>query len=195
MKRRKPANRSIPLAEVLCHRGRKLWTKRIFIAVLLIGVVSIDRAGCLLAPNERRQYDGQWMQVVKIVDGDTIDVRASDGGEPTRVRLWGIDTPETAKRFGGQSSEPFADAATELTRRLCAGQTVRLHLESHRLRGTFGRLLAHVELRDGRILNEELLLAGLARYEPRWAHSKLQRYELLEQQARHDHVGMWSQSK
>ena len=198
MKRRKPAGRAVPpvppvpLTDVLRRRRRRVWGTRLIVVTVLVALALADHSGCLLHRSEWRQYDSQQMVVVDVVDGDTIDVRPPGGGVKTRVRLWGIDTPETAKPWVEKPSEPFADEATALTRRLCEGQTVRLRLEQHRLRGSFGRLLAHVELADGSILNESLLLAGLARFESRFPHSRLRRYELLEQQARHDKVGLWA---
>ena len=42
------------------------------------------------------RYHGKTFTVVNVVDGDTIDVDAPDGEyEHTRIRLWGVDTPET----------------------------------------------------------------------------------------------------
>ena len=165
---------------------------RLTIVVVLLALVLADRGGCLMYRGDWRQFDNEWVSVVDVIDGDTLEVRAAGARDTERVRLWGIDTPETAKPWLEQAGEPFADEALALAERLCAGQQVRLHLESHRLRGNFGRVLAHVELADGRTLNELLLLAGLARWEQRFPHSRLGRYELLEQQARHDKVGMWA---
>jgi len=42
------------------------------------------------------RYHGKTFTVVNVVDGDTIDVDVPDGEyEHTRIRLWGVDTPET----------------------------------------------------------------------------------------------------
>ena len=43
-----------------------------------------------------RKYHGKTFTVVNAVDGDTIDINIPDGKyEQTRIRLWGVDTPET----------------------------------------------------------------------------------------------------
>ena len=76
-------------------------------------------------------------------------------------------------------------------RTLADGREVVLYLESHRPRGTFGRILAHVELPDGSSLNEALLAAGLARVDERWPHALLGRYAQLERGARREGVGIW----
>ncbi len=181
--------------------------------LVLIGLSVLDRAGLLLSrPGEAEYYDGAVVAVVRVIDGDTIDVALADrraGTETTRIRIWGIDCPEIAKPAfadsgtAAQAAEPFGDAATEFTRKLVDGQEVRLVLEPHRVRGYFGRLLAHVEVgdfgvgadegEDGEVTNlaAALLGAGLARYEDRWYHGFLMYYQQLETGAKAGAVGMW----
>ena len=79
-------------------------------------------------------------QVLRILDGDTIEIRYVSGGEAVvghieKVRYLGIDTPE--------KSEPGGTEATEFNRARVEGQTVRLVREG-RNRDNFGRLLRHV---------------------------------------------------
>ncbi len=79
-------------------------------------------------------------QVLRVLDGDTIEVRYLSGGEAVvghieKVRYLGIDTPE--------KSEPGGAEATEFNRVRVEGQTVRLVREG-RNRDNFGRLLRHV---------------------------------------------------
>ena len=78
--------------------------------------------------------------MLRIVDGDTIEIRYLSGGEAVvghveKVRYLGIDTPE--------KSEPGGAEATEFNRARVEGQTVRLVREG-RNRDNFGRLLRHV---------------------------------------------------
>ena len=94
--------------------------------------------------------------VVRVVDGDTLDVRVS--GYRERVRLLKVDTPERGC--------PWFEAATEFVRERVEGKQVALRFPS----GTpewdvYGRLLAEVLFqRGGRVfdLGHELLEAGLA---------------------------------
>lgn len=79
-------------------------------------------------------------QVLRILDGDTIEIRYLSGGEAVvghieKVRYLGIDTPE--------KNEPGGAEATEFNRARVEGQTVRLVREG-RNRDNFGRLLRHV---------------------------------------------------
>ncbi len=184
----------------VARRARRLrWIGRIKVLILLavLGLLStLDRAGWLLAD----QPDGDLYhliaaQIVRVIDGDTIEVQIPDhlkNTETTRVRLIGIDCPEIAHpAFSNQPAQPFAAEATAMTQRLVEGRTVRLRLEPQSTRDIYGRLLAHVDLEDGTNLAEHLLSEGLARREDRWNHSMLMRYRQLELAARRAHRGMW----
>ena len=173
-------------------------------AVVLGGLVVADQKGWLLYKgSEIGRYDAKRFRVTLVVDGDTLDIVAIGPATRvgpdrlTRVRLWGVDTPELAKRDEGRiisPAQPLAQEATAFTTRLAQGQVVKLAIEPHQLRGRFGRLLAFVELPDGTMLNEQLLMAGLARADDRFSHRFLERFALLEFQAKRDRVGLWSQN-
>ncbi len=166
--------------------------------VVLIALIIADRSGWLLVPkiDDMTAYHGASAAVLRVIDGDTIEIDLSDAlyDRPvTRIRFWGLDCPETAKP--DRPADPYAHEATELTRTLTTDRTVTLYLESHRTRDVFGRVLAHVELPDGSSLNEALLSAGLAVTDERWSHSRLGRYAQLERAARRQGLGMWSQDE
>jgi micrococcal nuclease len=109
----------------------------------------------LIFPVCEGQTQTEGIQHVKrVIDGDTFEL--IDG---ERVRLIGIDTPETAR--GRRVDEPFADVATEFTRSMVEGRDVRLEFDVQ-LRDRYGRLLAYVYLDDGTFLNAELVRLGFA---------------------------------
>lgn len=184
------------------RRRRRRWA--IAVGLLLAGSVLgwLDRAGWGWYEGDAAdRYEGARVRVVEVIDGDTFDARLQAGGGGSavvRIRLWGLDTPETAKPARpdrgepARPAEPWADIARERARALLEGREVTLDVEAHRLRGRFGRLLAHVALPDGRWLNELLLAEGLARAERRWSHSRLDRYASLEREARLAGLGLWS---
>ncbi len=186
----------MPIGRFLSWRRRRRLVTIAAVTVAVVLLVLADRRGLLLYPGDDLQrYDGRAFMVTHVIDGDTIRVDAPDAAQrSTRIRLWGIDTPEIEHRDPPRAAEPYADQAHDMTRRLTEGKTVKLFLETHRLRGTYGRVLAYVELPDGTLLNERLLLAGLARADPRWSHRHMQRFKLMEQSAREAGVGLWSQA-
>ena len=80
-------------------------------------------------------------------------------GRRERVRLLGVDAPETV-----DPDRPvgcYGPEASAFTTRRLQGRTVRLRFD-RRQRDRFGRLLAYVEV-DGRRFNDELLDGGYAR--------------------------------
>lgn len=140
---------------------------------------------------------GQRYRVTEVIDGDTYEVSGGPTGNGTvRVRLIGIDTPEThgGSKLAEQAQmwnvskgtvQRWGRQASQTARRLIRGRDVFLELdpayadEDHR--GRHGRLLAYVWVAGedgtpGYMLNEEILKWGLARatdygdyvYEPRF---------------------------
>lgn len=150
-----------------------------------------DRRGMLLYGGaDGTRYDRRVFRVAAVIDGDTLDLAVPDGrSATTRVRLWGIDTPELAR--DGRPAQPGAEAARRRADELAFDQSVTIHLQAHRLRGGYGRLLAYVVLPDGTVLNERLLSEGLARADDRWPHREVERYDRLEEQARREGRGLW----
>ncbi|MFH2123588.1 MAG: thermonuclease family protein [Pseudomonadota bacterium] len=105
-------------------------------------------ATCWAKPDPDEHFSAS---VIKIIDGDTIEVRHL--GKKLRVRLWGVDTPEWQQRFSHK--------AREFTRQHVLGRTVELQSKAW---DKYGRLVAIVAV-GGRSLNEDLLMEGLA-----WVH-------------------------
>ncbi|MEM6853667.1 MAG: thermonuclease family protein [Planctomycetota bacterium] len=161
------------------------------VIVGLVAVFLADRWGLLVyAGADAARYDGRTFRVVAVVDGDTLDLDTPDDGQPTtRVRLWGINTPEKAR--DGRPAQAGAAEASERAHALAFGQPVTVRLEPHRLRGKYGRLLVYVILPDGTVLNERLLSEGLARADDRWSHRDMDRYAQLERQAQREGRGLW----
>ena len=102
-------------------------------------------------------------KVIKVVDGDTIDVMLDLGFDimyKSRVRLFGIDTPESRtsdkveKKYGLMSKKFLSDALKNATK------ISSITLKSLD-RGKFGRILGDVYV-DGKSVNMKLCKAGHA---------------------------------
>jgi micrococcal nuclease len=101
---------------------------------------------------------GQAGRVVRVVDGDTVRV-ALPGGEE-RVRLIGVDTPETVKP--NTPVQCFGRKASAFTHRLLDNRRVRL-VGDVEARDRYGRLLAYVyRADDGLFVNAALVRGGYA---------------------------------
>lgn len=94
-----------------------------------------------------------------VVDGDTIDVVIN--GDEERIRLIGIDTPETKKR--NSPIECFGPEASAFTESLLpVGTPVRIERDIVN-RDDYGRLLGYVyRTEDGIFVNYEIMRQGFA---------------------------------
>jgi len=88
------------------------------------------------------------VQVERIVDGDTLDVRSAETS--IRVRLYGVNTPERGEAC-------FTEATERLT--VLAGEVVQL-LPDARLQDSFDRELRYVYTEDGVLIDEALVREG-----------------------------------
>ena len=125
------------------------------------------------------------VQVLRVVDGDTLLVEGNQ-----RVRMLGIDTPET--KHPTLPPEPFGAEATEFTEHVVTGHTIRLEFDIERY-DDYGRILAFVFV-DGMMLNEQLVAAGLATAEPQYSFRSDYKKRLIaaEKNAKAQHLGIWS---
>jgi micrococcal nuclease len=148
---------------------------------------------------EQRTYpDGDWQKyhgrvftVMEVIDGDTIDIDIPDGEHPdTRIRLIGVDTPETKHPTVGLMY--YGPEATAFTTRLSLGKQVTVLLDTTGdQRGRYGRLLAYIQLPDGNILNAEIIKNGYGYAYLSYPHSEFSAYQMLMQEAIDNKTGLW----
>jgi micrococcal nuclease len=170
----------------------------IFAACLLLAAVLtlIDRSPTAKRtwrpqPGDFQKYHRKNFAVVKVVDGDTLDIDCPDGKyDQTRIRLWGIDTPETkSDKYGVMY---FGPESARFAAELALAKQVTVYLdEANNTRGKYGRLLAYVQLPDRRFLNEVLVTEGYAYADLRFRHSFHNKYAQLESLARAQGKGLW----
>jgi len=125
-------------------------------------------------------------RVIRVVDGDTLEVRLD--GQTEDVRLIGIDTPETVDP--GAPVQCFGGRASRFTHRLLTGRRVRLIFGVER-RDSYERLLAYVHL-GPLFFNAELVRRGLARTLTIPPNSRFaERFERLALGAARGGRGLW----
>lgn len=128
---------------------------------------------------------------VEVVDGDTVAITGTEGGRQ-RVRIIGIDTPESAR--DGMPAQCWAQEATTALRALTEGAGEIRLVEDQAVgdRDDYGRLLRRI-LVDDVDVGEQLLAAGHARrYTALSTASPVTaRYRLVERQARAAGAGLW----
>ena len=124
--------------------------------------------------------------MIRVVDGDTIEVRYR--GHVRDVRLIGVDTPETVHPF--QPVECYGREASRFTRNALEGRRVRLGFDVERL-DRYGRTLAYVWVR-GELFNESLVRKGYAQvatYPPNVRYAD--RFRAAQREAREAGRGLW----
>lgn len=131
--------------------------------------------------------------VLKVVDGDTIDIRDDNRGR-LRVRLLGIDTPETKKP--GFTVGCWGPEATEFATTTMLGQRVALVPDpTQESTDSYGRTLAYLVRADGWDYSVEAARAGTARSYV-YDRNPVSRYNAIqaaEAEARSAQRGLWGQ--
>lgn len=167
---------------------RRLSTQRIVVLLVALLVIALVRLwqGDQPPPPPEALSEGTYT-VRRVVDGDTLLL--TNG---VRVRLMGVDTPETVKP--NTPVEPFGPEASAFTKRFVAEahDEVRLQLDRQRL-DKYGRTLAYV-WSDSRMLNEELIRAGLGQAELQYPYNATMktRFRRAQEEARSAGRGIWS---
>ena len=118
--------------------------------------------------------------VILISDGNTITV--VNNGKPEKIRLYGIDTPESTQAFG--------TGAKNFTYAMVYRKSVNVEPVTT---DRYGRTVGIVNV-NGKCLNSELIRNGLA-----WVYDKYckkdmcDKWKQLEESARQSKTGLWSQ--
>ena len=108
-------------------------------------------------------------KVIKVIDGDTVDVDIDLGfdiiikGE--RVRIMGIDTPESRTR--DKVEKEFGLASKARLKELIGGRSgpilkTQINRKGEDMRGKFGRILGDFVTDDGRLVTDILVEEGHA---------------------------------
>ena len=128
--------------------------------------------------------------VVKVVDGDTTDVLVD--GKTIRLRLIGLDTPETVDPR--KPIQCFGKAASNKAKEILTGKAVRIEMDPSQ--GTFdkyGRTLAYVFLPDETFFNEYMISEGYGHeYTYNLPYKYQEEFKVAEKKAREEKKGLWA---
>lgn len=129
---------------------------------------------------------------IRAVDGDTIEVRIDGATDDVKVRLLGVDTPESVDPR--RPVECFGKEASKFTASLVNGKRVRLEADPKADEvDKYGRLLRNVVLADGRDLNALLIANGYAHAYLSFPLDSRRKAELtrLQEEAKAGERGLW----
>jgi len=134
----------------------------------------------------------QYRTVRRVVDGDTLVLENKE-----RVRLIGVDTPET--KHPNKPVEYYGKEATAFTRKTVQGKRVRLEFDQANAhighKDRYKRTLAYVFLEDGTLLNAEIIKQGYGFAYTRFPFKYLDEFRRYEREAREHNRGLWEQSR
>lgn len=139
------------------------------------------------ASNVSVSKDSSLVKVVRVVDGDTINVEIN--GQIEAVRYIGIDTPETVDPR--KPVQCFGVEASKKNKELVENKMVRLEKDITD-RDKYHRLLRYVWLGDT-LINEKLVEQGFAKsysYPPDIKYQN--KFVVAEAKARVDKLGLWT---
>ena len=97
-------------------------------------------------------------KVTRVVDGDTVDIDIDLGFgvwlHKERVRIYGIDTPESRTR--DKVEKRFGLLAKEFVKKFVKGSDVILTTQKYDAKGKFGRILGDIMV-DGKSLAQTMI--------------------------------------
>jgi micrococcal nuclease len=125
--------------------------------------------------------------ITRITDGDTVQAVTPEGTK-LKVRLYGIDAPETPK--GKIPGEPFGNDARSYLATLVGQQTIRVEIRDI---DRYRRMVAILWLGE-RNVNQEMISAGMAEAYGEYLKQPYRTPFLqAEQEAKAQGKGIWSQ--
>ena len=162
------------------------------IRVAALSVVAVMASAVLITPPSAVASPGDVTgTVLRVVDGDTIDIRDDVRGR-LRIRVLGIDTPETKKP--GYTVGCWGPQATKFAEENLLGQRVNFITDpTQNMTDRYGRTLAYLENADGWNYSVEAARAGTARsyvYDGKPV-SLFSQISAAEQEARAAQRGLW----
>ena len=97
-------------------------------------------------------------KVTRVVDGDTVDIDIDLGFgvwlHKERVRIYGIDTPESRTR--DKEEKKYGLMAKEFVKQFVKGDSIKLTTQKYDAKGKFGRILGDIIV-DNRSLSDTMI--------------------------------------
>lgn len=130
---------------------------------------------------------GKTIRVEKIYDGDTIAALVE--GQFEKIRMIGIDAPEMDQRPWGKKAKECIESLIT-----ASDSMVSLEYDMER-RDKYGRILAYIWTRNGKMLNDEMLERGctvLFTIPPNIKY--VERFRAAQKRARERKAGIWGEN-
>ncbi|MBO5479491.1 MAG: thermonuclease family protein [Clostridia bacterium] len=152
-------------------------------------ILNIFQNETTVQTEQTKEIEGKYL-ILEVVDGDTYKIQYN--GKEEKVRLIGVDTPESVHQDKSKNTE-YGKQASNYVKELIENKYVSLEFDVSQT-DKYGRLLAYVYLEDGEMLNEKLLKEGYAKtatYAPNVKY--VDQFKVLQEEARNNKVGFWKE--
>ena len=130
-------------------------------------------------------------KVLRVIDGDTVELQSDKG--PFKVRLMGVDTPETV--HPSKPVEPYGKEASRFLKNLLRGESVYLEYSQSR-EDKYGRTLAYLYRAPGGLfVNAEIVRQGYGHAYTQYPFKYQELFGKYETRAEEAEKGLWSVSQ
>jgi len=164
------------------------------ITLLIAGVTAFAQSQGWLnnAADKVAKAQPGFYHVTEFVDGDTLEIDMN--GKKEKVRLIGVDTPET--HDPRKAVQCFGLAAAAFTKNLVGGDNIRLESDPiNTNRDRYNRLLRYVYLPNNTLVNGEIIKQGYGFAYLSFPFTKSEEFRLLQEDARANTRGLWKDCK
>ena len=176
------------------RRHRTIESLIVSFLVFIVGVLlTQSNAGSTQTIQSEHSKEARSLGLVThVVDGDTFDILLN--GETKRVRLIGVDTPETVDPR--KEVQCFGKEASNKTKSMINDKQVYLEADASQTdEDKYGRLLRYVYLEDGVLLNELLVREGFAHeYTYKVPYQFQTTFRTAQKEAQAQRRGLWDPS-
>lgn len=150
--------------------------------LFLLSIIALTSCDNFSRQNSENMYD-----VVRVVDGDTVILNID--GNKTRIRLIGVDTPESVAHDKSKNVKE-GKIASDYTKKLLTNKKVRLEYDNEK-EDIYHRKLGYLFL-DDEFINEKLLMEGMAKLYIKTGNKKyFERLKNAENFAKKNKKGFW----
>jgi micrococcal nuclease len=130
-----------------------------------------------------------YYKISYVSDGDTIAVMMD--GREEKVRMIGVDTPETVKP--NSPVECYGEAASNFLKSYLKNQNIRLESDPiNQNRDRYDRLLRYVYTNDGTLVNKKIIQDGYGFAYLSFPFTKAEEFAAAQKDARLNNRGVWS---
>jgi micrococcal nuclease len=171
-------------------KSAKILFLGLFIAT--IGLLPVQAAEQIQPTDTAQRQEEKFYKVTKTVDGDTIEVQI--GKKKEKIRLIGVDTPET--KDPRKPVQCFGKEASAVTKKKLLNKKVHLEVDAKQgEKDKYQRVLAYIILEDGTNFNEWLIKEGYAfEYTYNVPYKYQKQFKNAEKYAMENNRGLWDEN-